>query len=289
MLYGKESYLPLILLNLGRIEMNANWNFTQVCSPFLRIYYVEEGEAQVQLPDGTVYTLIPNHLYMIPPFTQHTDRCDGRFVHYYIHVLDQSISGQNIYEQNSFPFKVKANEEILRLIHRLMVLNPKFDLQQSLPSSYDNRRSTNEAVTRFVQQPHAAQYETQAILMMLIARFYRDATPQHNTTDNRLTKVQRYIRQNLSRPLLLDELAEQASLCKDSLIRLFKRELGVTPVEYILNKRVEQAQILLLTQDISIKEVGLKLGFYHQSYFSSQFKAVTGMTPMQYRRQHRST
>ncbi len=289
MLYGKESYLPLILLNLGRIEMNANWNFTQVCSPFLRIYYVEKGEAQVQLADGTVHTLTPGHLYMIPPFIQHTDRCDGRFVHYYIHVLDQTIAGQNIYEQNSFPFKVEANDDTLRLIRRLMELNPKFDLQQSLPSSYDNRRSTNEAVTRFVQQPHAAQYETQAILMMLIARFYRDAIPQRGTTDNRLTKVQRYIRQNLSRPLPLDELAEQASLCKDSLIRLFKRELGVTPVEYMLNKRIEQAQILLLTQRISIKEIALKLGFYHQSYFSSQFKAVTGMTPLQYRRQHRST
>ncbi len=289
MLYGKESYLPLILLNLGRIEMNANWNFPQVCSPFLRIYYVEEGEAQVQLADGTVHTLTPGHLYMIPPFTQHTDRCNGTFIHYYIHVLDQTIAGQNIYEQNLFPFEVPADDDTLRLIRRLMALNPDFELRQTLPSSYDNRQYTNEAVNRFMQQSPATQYESQAIQMMLISRFYRHATPQRPASDTRLLKVQRYIRQNLSRPLPLDELAEQASLCKDSLIRLFKRELGVTPVEYMLNKRVEQAQILLLTQRISIKEIALKLGFYHQSYFSSQFKAVTGMTPLQYRRQHRST
>lgn len=284
MIYGNKTYPPLVLLNLGRIEMNANWNFSRLCSPFLRIYYVESGEASVSL-QGVTHRLRAGHLYMIPPFTQHSDTCTGAFTHYYIHILDQTIQGQNIYEQNQFPFEAEADADAIRQIRRLMEINPHCQLRQSAPSSYDNRQAINEAINRFTQKEGRQQYETQALLMMLIARFYNRAVPLHTSRDDRLMRVQRHIRQHLNRPLPLDELAEQAAVCKDSLIRIFKRELGITPVDYILNKRIEQAQILLLTQTGPVKEIALQLGFSNQSYFTAQFKRITGLTPLEYRKQ----
>lgn len=287
-MYENKLSLPLILLNVGRIEMNADWNFPSLCSPFLRIYYVEQGEARVDM-HGKSHRLRPGHLYMIPPFTRHSDSCSGPFVHYYMHILDQTIQGQNIYEQNLFPFELEADNEAIALVHRLMDINPYSHLRQSAPASYDNRQAISEAVNRFTQKRNQQQYETQAILMMLISRFYNRAIPQKTSNDDRLIRVQRYIRQHLDTPLPLDELAGQAAICKDSLIRLFKRELGITPVDYIINKRIERAQMLLLTHTIPVKEIALQLGFSNQSYFTSQFKRITGLTPLEYRKQHRFT
>lgn len=283
MLYENQTYLPLILLHAGKIDMRGDWNFSQLCSPFLRIYYVENGEAWVTM-QGVEHRLKSGHLYLIPPFTRHSDRCTGAFTHFYIHVLDPTIQGQNIYEQNVFPFETEADTDTVRLLKRLMELNPDCKLRQSAPSTYDTKQGQNEAIQRFVRKEQRVQYETQAILMLLIARFYNRAVPQNAGNDDRLLRAQRYIRQHMERPLHLQEVADCAAMCTDSLIRLFKRKLGVTPMEYILNKRIERAQMLLLTQNTPVKEIAWQSGFANASHFTAQFKRATGLTPLEYRR-----
>ena len=66
-------------------------------------------------------------------------------------------------------------------------------------------------------------------------------------------------------------------------IRLFKRELGQSPLRYINQKKTEKAQLLLLTADMPVKEVAYELGFFDLSYFIRLFKKKVGMTPQEYR------
>lgn len=282
-----ETYLsrPLILLHIGRIEMNADWNFNNLCSPFLRIYYVEHGQAEVTMNKKT-YQLSPGHLYMIPPFVRHSDHCNGPFTHYYLHILDQQIQKNNIYEQNYFPFELNAEIYDLHLFKRLVELNPDGFLKHSAPSSYDNSQTTIQVIQRFAQHTQKEQYEMEAIMMMFISRFYRQSVTINETNDSRVLRVQQYILQHISESLPLDDLAEMVGVCKDSLIRIFKRETGMTPVEYILNKRIEKAQIALLTQPSSMHDIAIQLGFGNQSYFASLFKKMMGITPLQYRKQN---
>ena len=70
--------LHIFTLNVGYAYHNADWNWQNVRSPFARLYYVTEGEAQIDI-DGVVYTLRPEHLYFIPAFTKHTNICTGVF------------------------------------------------------------------------------------------------------------------------------------------------------------------------------------------------------------------
>ena len=74
-----EQMHPLVL-NVGLAVHNADWNWKNVNSPFTRLYYVTEGSAQIELPDG-IYTLSPKHMYFIPAFTIHTNICKSNFVH----------------------------------------------------------------------------------------------------------------------------------------------------------------------------------------------------------------
>lgn len=77
-----DTFHPL-LLNIGYAIHHSDWNWTEVNSPFFRIYYVTKGMAEVTLPDRTI-TLSPHHLYIIPAFTCHNCHCEGDFEHYYL-------------------------------------------------------------------------------------------------------------------------------------------------------------------------------------------------------------
>ena len=86
----------------------------------------------------------------------------------------------------------------------------------------------------------------------------------------------------------LGVLAEKSGLSKDHFIRLFKKETGDTPLRYIIRKKIEKAQLILITDDMSIKNVALNLAFEDYSYFNRLFKKITGVTPQEYRTSYHS-
>ena len=62
------------MLNVGLAHHNGDWNWKHVSSPFTRIYYVKEGEAQIHLPKQVV-RLRPGYLYIVPAYTLHSYEC----------------------------------------------------------------------------------------------------------------------------------------------------------------------------------------------------------------------
>ncbi len=95
-----------------------------------------------------------------------------------------------------------------------------------------------------------------------------------------------YIKNNIEKNISIDELAAKVFLSKDHLIRLFKQELGTTPLKYINQRKIERAQLMLVTQDIPVKAIAIKLSLDNYSYFNRLFKQLTGMTPNEYRKMH---
>ena len=81
-------------------------------------------------------------------------------------------------------------------------------------------------------------------------------------------------------------LADKACVSKDHYIRMFKRQTGVTPNVYITQRKVEQAELALITSDQPIKVIAQMLGYSDYSYFNRVFKQRAGVTPQQYRSQH---
>ena len=78
-------------------------------------------------------------------------------------------------------------------------------------------------------------------------------------------------------------MASVACVTKPYFIRLFKKELGMPPLQYLIKKRIEYSQLKLVTEEASIKEVAYSSGFSDHSYFTRIFKKVTGRTPLEYR------
>ena len=94
--------LHVYTLNVGYAEHNGDWNWKNVRSPFARLYLVVEGQAKVEM-HSTTYDLTPGHLYFIPAFTTHSYVCDSHFVHYYIHIYEDSETEERILAKWDLP------------------------------------------------------------------------------------------------------------------------------------------------------------------------------------------
>jgi AraC-like DNA-binding protein len=98
-----------------------------------------------------------------------------------------------------------------------------------------------------------------------------------------LMRVVEYVTANYRDAITVADLAEQATLSESQLHRQFGDRFGITPNRYIREVRIGVARHLLETEDYSMAKVANECGFYDQSHFSRQFKACTGLTPLQYR------
>lgn len=276
---NKKDEVNLILLNTGRAEHYADWNWKGVNSPFARLYLVESGSASVILPDGK-FVLKPGHLYLIPSFTLHGYECDGHFTLYYTHVYDEQGV---IFEQMTFPFEVEALPIDHMLVGRLQEINPGRELKRYDPGSYDNPPTLIQSVAQNTLQPFHSVMETKGILQQLFSRFLSKATYKKGNADQRIVKALRHIRQNINQPIHISELSGLCCLTDDHFIRLFRKEMNCTPIQYINQKKIEKAQLMLIIDERPIKDIAYHLSFDNISYFNRLFKKNTGMTPGQYK------
>ncbi len=87
-------------------------------------------------------------------------------------------------------------------------------------------------------------------------------------------------------PIDLDAVAGHAGYSRYHFVRLFRAAYGQTPGQYLSRRRVERAEDLLRTADLSVTEICMLVGFTSLGSFSSSFKKQTGLSPSDYRARH---
>ena len=117
---------------------------------------------------------------------------------------------------------------------------------------------------------------------------YPVATPEEQATFfQELSPVIQYIDQHYTEAISMAEMAAMAKLSTTHFNTRFRAVLRLSPTEYVLARRVEHAQRLLIETSKSIVEIGSEVGFCDQSHFTKRFRRVTGITPLAYRKRFR--
>jgi len=106
---------------------------------------------------------------------------------------------------------------------------------------------------------------------------------------NRLRSVLDHIHTHLEEGLTVTELAGMVSMSPQHFANLFRRSTGLAPHRYVLGRRIERAQHLLSTTNLSLAEITLESGFASQSHFTDVFRKMLGTTPRRYRSRSVST
>lgn len=108
------------------------------------------------------------------------------------------------------------------------------------------------------------------------------AADQRNPNHSPLAFVISYIQSNLNEKINADTLSDKACMSRSTFYRLFKRELGISPNEFILAEKINRAKQLLSNPLAKVAAVSYELGFSDANYFIRAFKKIVGTTPGNY-------
>lgn len=133
----------------------------------------------------------------------------------------------------------------------------------------------------------SAQFELLSFLFDLLGRIDESDTEirqgREGSSEVYVEQAMDLFQRNIFGNLRLSEIATQLRISEEYLIRLFRRTVGITPMRYYQNLKLEASISLLLNTTQSIKEISYQLGFSSQYHFSRNFKNFSRVSPSDYR------
>jgi len=131
--------------------------------------------------------------------------------------------------------------------------------------------------------------ETMATLQLLsliglLCDAYIDTPNRAQKTVLRVGKAIQEINMNITNPPNTNKLADDMNISTSTFYRLFRQATGLTPAEYLNDRRIESACKLLASTDYNITEIAFKVGFQDSNYFSRSFRKLKDITPLKFRK-----
>lgn len=192
---------------------------------------------------------------------------DESFSHYYCLFIDQQYFEEQyrMYSDDKPYFHWKQFE----VCHDILKALNTFAFEYS-------KKMQNSDVTLSAQTTIITHWLIRSILgenydMRAISSNYSVARAEH------------YIEQHYHELITVKLLAQLGNMSETNFNRIFKKETGLTPIEYLIETRIQKSKLLLRRKEIPITEIALRCGFSSSSHFSSSFCRLHQVTPSEYR------
>lgn len=158
-----------------------------------------------------------------------------------------------------------------------------------------SRKDLNQIVGRFMslaisdstREKHAVASLTLKEMLIRLsqtqARAILEASFRSSSNSNPMAHVINYIKNHLSEKLRLKDLSKMAYMSPSHFSRKFKMETGISLTEFIQLERLKLAKTLLVTTNMSVRDIGFRSGFTDVNFFNRVFKREIGRTPSEFR------
>lgn len=252
------------LLNVASAKYGGDWHSVPHTHNHMELFYIIGGKGQFLIQDE-LYPVNVNNLVIINPNVTHTE------VSLNAQPLEYIVLGIDGIELQTSP---TSNGQFSIL-----------DQFESVEISSCLRNILRETELKNTGYEDICQ----AYMEILIIRLMRSTSlaiptePQAVFTNRQCAAVRRYIDLHFKESLTLEQLAEEGHMNKYYLSHTFKREYGVSPINYMISRRIEESKYLLAETDLSMSQISQLLGFSSLSYFSQVFRRTQSVTPMEYR------
>jgi AraC family transcriptional regulator of arabinose operon len=139
---------------------------------------------------------------------------------------------------------------------------------------------------RVQKQNYILLNQTVSILVHRVIIDIAAKVARHRTLDKspEAFKLKQYLDNHVESDVSIQDLSHHIRRSPSQTIRIFKKEFGIPPYEYLVRRRIETAKLLLYHTGIPIKQIAYKLKFCDEHYFSNVFRARTGMSPSGFRK-----
>ena len=255
----------MILRNVSSAKYGGDWHSTPHAHSYTELFYIVGGDGQFQINDR-LFPVQAHQLVVVNPNLIHTE------VSYEAHPLEYIVIGIEGFEL-TFP----GTEEGHYCIYTFTEDNGVLTCMQNILREMQDQKPEYQTV---------CQAYMEIIMVQLIRNASISVTQIHSRfpTNRQCASVRHYLDQHYKENITLDLLAEKVSINKYYMSHAFKREYGISPINYMIACRIREGKRLLAETDLSLSQISSVLGFSSSSYFSQSFRKSEGTSPTEYRK-----
>ncbi|KOO51602.1 helix-turn-helix transcriptional regulator [Viridibacillus arvi] len=260
-----RDHFQVKLLYVTKSKYDKDWHSITHTHHFTEILYILKGKGTFIFSNKEVH-VTEHDLIVVNPHVEHTEKSTTDLPLEYIALGIQGLAFTSPDDSNlqvTFCNYKQEQESYLFYLHQLI-------------EEVEKQHEGYELIAHNILE----------ILLLKIMRkkaFTLEETSTQIMSKN-LVFIKNYIKQHFREAINLDTLAEIIHINKYYLAHSFKKSVGISPIEYLIQTRIRESKILLETTNYSISDISTITGFSSQSFFSQSFKRVTKLSPSQYRK-----
>lgn len=244
----------------------------------LEFVYIESGtvtfwigEKQFTLPEGNGVFINSKILHR---FYSPTEAAIPNFV-----CMPFFIAAQDSFIYHKYVSPVISSSLTFQIFHANISWQAKaLSIIKQIIAAQDCTSSSELATSYLLQMLWLEIYENADI------KYTKDHINESASSQARLQLMMQYIHQNYIRDISLDDIAEHAKISKSTVLNLFRKYLHITPINYLINYRLNEAAHLLSKTEKKINTIAYETGFNNVDYFCRLFKRHYQLTPTKYRK-----
>ena len=250
---------------------------------FVEVVYVVKGKA-VQTVDGKDYHVSRGDLIIINYNQTHSYR------------VEEEITVYNLFLDSSFFENINAEHQSMMdimLLGAFGEFGERFMLKSFVHFSGDEAKEIEGIFKTLYREQSGRKEGSRAVKEMyaaiLMINVFRKMTEQISLSDDvnvSIEEITRFVEQNCTEKLSLKELADKCFYNPSYFSRAFKKQNGITLIDFIHTHRIEKACELLFSTDLSVEEIAEKTGYTDKSSFYIHFKRIKGCLPKECKMQN---
>ena len=251
------------ILNYGSIHVKYPYSITLKPIHAYLILYTVSGQGNLSYKEDT-YLLSPDSILFID--------CSPGF---HLEVFNSSLwSYKWLY--------INGNNTKQFYTHYIEDGKPVYQCPQ-LSKVYDNISK----LFNYLIQKDYNEYISSMLLNILLTNLTveKTSTSTYEKIPQYILKIQNLFDTSYYKNFDLGELAKSFKVSKYTLSREFTKYIKISPIEYLIKKRIDISKKMLVETDYTISEIAIKIGIYNSTHFINLFKKRVGVTPLQFRKQ----
>lgn len=262
--------LSFQLESITKSKYDSDWHSTLHTHPFTELFYVVDGKGEFNI-QGQRFPVKPNDFVIINPQVEHTELSspDEPLEYIVLGINGLSFSNLTPVSEGGHPFSFfnlrDEQKDILRYLNAMV----------------------QEATTQSMSYELVCHNLLEILLIKILRHqhFDLEVGKQSKATKD-ISFIKHYLETYYHESIQLEDLASMTHLSRFYISHSFKKEIGMSPMEYLIAIRIKESKILLRTTNYSISQVADIVGFTTPTYFSKQFRKSTGISPTDYREQY---
>lgn len=247
----------------------------------VELFYIEKGTLEYSTPGGSVIFPAGTGGLVNSNILHATKSLDpGKDTIQLDHIFDTSlISGQHgslMDQKYILPFTGSPQTELLSFYPRtpkekrlLRLLRDSFFLS---PDEFGYEMLLRSVLSKIW------------CLILSVSKPFLDQKKPQNESDQKIKSMMQYVQQHYAEKITVFKIASASYVSERECYRIFRQNLGMTPLEYVKSFRIQQACMMLSDPGLTISYIGQSCGLGSSSYFGKTFRESIGCTPKEYRR-----